>query len=429
MKIEIKTLAGSQKEIYTEVPQNEMEKYIEKATNEISKANAFDGFRKGKAPKNIVVHNIGMEKIFAEAVQKAMDDAYQKAVKDNRLIPIGHPQASIKKAAPGNELVFTLTMAILPDVKLGDYKKVKGKAVSKKTENADVDNELKTLQKKRAKYITKNEAASIGDRVEVDFESRLNGAKLEGGESKNHPVLIGNGMFVPGFEENLIGMKQGEEKEFSLVFPKEYYKKDLAEKNVNFKVAMKIVQKVELPELNDDFAKSIGKFADLENLKRSIKEGIDMEANLKAKEENRKELLKQIVNTSATEIPEILVEAEKDNMVHDLENNVTHMGMDFDMYLKNVNTTIDKLKSEWTSQAKDKVKANLVISEIAKCEKISASDEEIEIKMNETLKYYPNEDEIRKKIDLDKFKNYIAGTIINEKVFQVLEKIGEDNSK
>jgi len=429
MKISVKNLPKSEVEIAVEVTVEEMEKNMDSAAKKISNANTFDGFRQGKAPLHVVYQKIGKEKIFEEAVQSAIEKSYRDAVKENKLVPIGYPRADIKKAALGNELLFNLTVAVLPDVKLGDYKKIKGKAEPKKTTKKDIDDELNGLQKKRAKYLTKEEPAAKGDRVEIDFESRLNGVKVEGGESKNHPLVLGNGMFVPGFEDNLVGMKKDEKKEFNIIFPKDYYKKELAEKNVNFNVTMKIVQKVELPELNDEFAKSIGKFDNLESLRKSIEAGIDTEEKMKAKDEIRKKLIGEVVEASKTEIPAVLIESEKDNMVHELEHNVSHMGLEFDVYLKNVGTSVEKLKSEWTEQAEKRVKTNLVIGEIAKQEDIKAMADEIEAKANETLKYYPNEEEIRKKIDINKFKDYIAGTIINEKVFELLEAIAGNNSK
>lgn len=429
MKITVKKLPKSEIDIDVEISNEEMNAHMDSAAKNIGAANTFDGFRQGKAPLNIVYQKIGKEKIFQEAVQIAIEKSYGKAIKENKIVPIGHPKAEIKKAAIGNELLFSLSVAILPEVKLSDYSKIKGKIAAKKATQEDVNKEIVELQKKRAKYLTKEEPASEGDRVEIDFESRSGGVKVEGGESKNHPLIIGKGMFVPGFEDNLIGMRKEDKKEFSIIFPKDYYKKELAEKNVTFNVTMKLVQKVELPELNDEFAKSIGKFENMDVLRKSVEAGINAEEIMKAKEELRKKLINEIVDDSKTEIPEILIESEKNNMIHELEHNVSHMGVEFNVYLKNVNTTIEKLKSEWTEQATKRVKANLVIGEIAKKEDIRATAEEIEEKANETLRYYPNEEEIRKKIDIDKFNDYIAGGIINEKVFELLEKIGEKNSK
>ncbi|MFA6096595.1 MAG: trigger factor [Candidatus Paceibacterota bacterium] len=429
MKISVKKLPKSLVEISVEVGSEEMSKNMDASAKKMAAAGTFDGFRQGKAPVDVVYQRIGKQKIFEDAVQTTIERSYGSAVKDNKLIPIGYPKAEIKKAAIGNELIFDLVVTVLPEVRLGDYSKIKGKAEAKKVTSEDVETELKALQKKRAKYITKEEPASKGDRIEIDFESRLNGVKVEGGESKNHPLVLGNGMFVPGFEDNLAGMKKDESKEFNIIFPKDYYKKELAEKNVNFKVTMKLVQKVELPELNDEFAKSIGKFDTLEILKKNIEEGISMEEKMKAKNEIRKKLIDEIVESSKTEIPDVLIESEKDNMIHELEHNVSHMGVEFDIYLKSVNTSIEKLRSEWSEQAEKRVKANLVIGEIAKKEEIKATEQEIEEKANETLRCYPNEEEVRKKIDINKFKDYIAGTIINEKVFELLEDIAQRNAK
>ena len=428
MKNTIKDLPKSQKEITVEISVEEMEKYMNKALDKLAKNIKLDGFREGKVPKDVAKKQLGDAAIFEEASHEAIEKSYSEIIKENKLNPLGQPKAEITKAAPNNSLEYKIVISVMPEIKLGDYKTVFGKMEVKKIDDEMIEKELKTLQKKKASYITKDESAEKGDRVEIDFETRVGGVKLEGGESKNHPLIIGQGKFIFGFEDNLVGMKKDEEKEFDLVFP-ENYKKELAGKKASFKVKINLVQKVNLPEINDEFAKGLGKFESVENLRESIKKGMTMEEEGKAKEKLRGELIDQVVEKTTVEIPETLVESELTNMVNEFKNNITQTGIEFEEYLKNVNTNLEKLKTEWQPMAEKRTKTGLIMREISVQEEIKIGDEEIEKRVNETLKFYPNEEELRKNMDLEKFKDHMAGVIMNEKVFEILEKVAEEKGK
>ena len=429
MKTQIKDLPKSQTEISVEIPVEEMEKYSDKAINKLSSAHKFDGFRQGKAPKDVIRQQVGEFAIFEEATRIAVESSYLEILKENNLSPLGQPKAEIIKAALGNQFEYKITISVMPKTELWDYQKISGKIEIKEIEDKAIEQEIKTLQKKRVVHITKDEPANKGDRTEIDFESRVGGVKIEGGESKNHPLTIGENKFVPGFEENLIGMKKDDVKEFDLVFPEGYHKKELAGKNASFKVVMNIVQKVELPEINDDFAKGLGKFKDLEELKKGIREGMTAEEKNRAGEEYRNKLINDIAEKSTAEIPDILIESELENMINEFKNNITQTGIIFEDYLKNINTDIEKLKKEWGEMAKKRVMIGLTFREISIKEKIETEDGEVEERINQTLKLYPNEKEIREKLDMEKFKEHTASILVNEKVFEILEKIAKRNTK
>lgn len=428
MKIEIKDLPKSQKELNIKVFTEEMEEYTKKAVEKLAKNIKIDGFRDGKVPNDVAKKQLGDAAIFEEATHFAIESSYLKAIEENKLSPLGHPKADIVKAVPGNTLEYKIIITVMPDVKLGSYEKVSGKVEEAKIEDARIQKELETIQKKKAIYLTKSESAEKGDRVEIDFESRVGGVKIEGGESKNHPLIIGQGMFIPGFEDNIVGMKKDDIKKFSLVFPKDY-KPELAGKNVDFKVEVKIVQKVELSKIDDEFAKSVGKFKSLDDLKKNIKEGITAEEENKFKEEFKNKLIDQVSEKSVVEIPDIMVESEIENMLNEFKNNIAQTGIKFEDYLQNVNTSVEKLKIEWKDLAEKRIKSGLVMREISLKEKIKIEDEKIEERVNETLKNYPNEEEVRKNIDIEKFKNHVASIMVNEKVFEILEKIAKKNEK
>lgn len=425
MQNTIKNLEKSQKEISVAIPADEMKKYVEKATDEFVESIELDGFRKGKAPKELVVQKVGMEKIYEEAAHIAIEDSYMEVLKANpEIIPLGNPKAEITKLAPDNNFEYKMMIFVMPSVKLGDYKNISAKKDVNKIEDKQVEDEIKALQKRKAAYITKDEPVQQGDRVEIDFEVRVGGVKIEGGESKNHPLVIGEGKFIPGFEDQLVGMKKDEVKEFELKFPEDY-KADLAGKAANFKVTMDLVQKVEMPEINDEFAQSFGDIKSLQELKENIRKNMEHEEGHRAEHELEHKLLDAVVKDLEVEIPDVLVDSEINNMLAEFKGNLAQAGMDFEQYLKSVNATVEGIKEEWKPVATNKVKEHLAVREIALQEDIKASDEEITQKVDETLKYYPNGEEIRGKIDMHRFRDYVAGDILREKVMEFLKDVAE----
>lgn len=427
MQNTIKDLEKSQKEISVTVTNDEMQKYIAKATEEIAKSVELDGFRKGKVPKEVVAQKVGEAKIYEEAAHMAIEETYLEVLKANPdMIPLGQPRAEIIKMAPGNDFEYKMTISVMPKVELGDYKKVAGKKEVKKVEDSKIEDELKALQKRRAAYITKDEAAETGDRVEIDFEVRVDGVKIEGGESKNHPLIIGENKFIPGFEEKLVGMKKDDVKEFELQFP-EAYKEDLAGKMANFKVTMDLVQKVEMPEVDDKFAQSFGEIKDLSELKSNIRKSMEAEEESHAEHELEHKLIDAVVKDMKADIPAVLIDSEVNNMIAEFKGNLAQAGMDFDEYMKNANATIDGIREEWKPLAENKVKEHLIVREIALREDIKAEDKEITERVDMTLSSYPNAEEIRGKIDMHRFRDYIAGDILRGKVVKFLIEIAEKN--
>jgi trigger factor len=423
----IKDLEKSQKEITVQIPAAEMEKYVEKALDRIQSSVELDGFRKGKAPKNIVKQKVGDMKIFEEASHIAIEESYLEIITANKeIVPLGQPKAEIIKMAPGNDFEYKMVIAVMPKIELGDYKKVTGKIEVKEIEDKKIEDELAGLQKRKSVFITKDEAADKGDRVEIDFEVRIDGVKIEGGESKNHPLVVGENKFIPGFEEQLVGMKKDDVKEFELKFP-ENYKEGLADKMASFKVTMNIVQKVEVPELNDEFAKSLGEEKGLEELKKNIRKSMEHEAEHHAEHELEHKLLDQITTDMKVEIPEVLISAQLNDMVAEFRGNLSQAGMDFEQYLETANATMEGIREEWKPLAEKKVKENLAIREIASRENIKAEEDEVTLKVDQTLKYYPNEEEIRGKIDMHRFRDYIAGDILRGKVVEFLRGVAEKN--
>ena len=308
------------------------------------------------------------------------------------------------------------------EIKLGKYKGLKTKKNKLEIEEQEIKKALEYLQKSRAKIITVNRPAKKGDRVEVDFEIRQGSVKTENGTSKNHPLILGEARFLPGFEEEIEGMTGGEEKEFALKAPTDWPDRRIASKNLDFKVKMNLVQQRDLPVIDDEFAKSLGNFKSLSEVKKSIKQGLLQEKEIKEKERIRIELIEKIAQDSKMEIPNILIEQELEKMLIGLKASIESMSLDFEKYLKEIKKTADELKKDWQKQAKKRVEIALCLQEIAERENIKVSDEEVKERINQDLKHHPDTKEVEKNIDLAALKEYTKGVLRNKKVFEFLEQ-------
>ena len=426
--VKIQKLAKSQIEIEVEISGEDMAGLRDLTLKEMAAVAAIKGFRPGKAPKDLVEKEIGGEKIDQETIQSALEKTYPQIIIDNEIEAIGRPEITIMKFAAGNPFVYKAKVSVLPEVVLPDYKKIAGETLTKErkvfsVEDKEVNDALAWLQKSRAKYVAVNRPVQKGDFVEIDFETRLAGVKIENGESKNHGLIIGEGGFMPGFEDNLVGMEVGREKEFSLKAPDDYFAKNLAGKSLDFKARLNVLQQRELPALDDDFAKGLGNFDGLEALKKNVKDGIIAEKEQKEKERARMKTIEAIAEQTNFEAPQVLIDYELEKMMSELNQSVGRLGLSFDQYLSQIKKTADELKKEMVPSAEKRVRIALVLKAIAKKENINVPENEIEAQMNETLKRYPADGGAKKNIDLEQLKDYTKGVIRNEKVFQLLEKI------
>lgn len=435
MKTEIKNLPKSEVEILIELDPIAWGKFVDEATRELGREVKIEGFRPGMAPKEMVEQKIGQGRLLEAAADLAVRRTYPKVLEQKNIDAIGRPEVQVLKVAIGNPFEFKIKTAVLPPIKLADYKKIaqadKPKTKDQlKVEEKEIQDSLNWLQKSRTKYITVVRPAQPGDRVEVDFTARQEGKTIENGESpakldesKNHPLLIGEGKFVPGFEDQLIGLKEGGNKNFSLIFPDDFASKNLAGKLVDFTVKMSLVQEPQMSELNDEFAKSLGKFENLEALKKNVKEGLIIEKERQDKEAWRAKVLQAIVKKSEMELPEIMVQAELHKMEDEFKANLTQMGLAYEEYLKNIKKTGEEMKKEWLFKAKERAQAGLVLQQIAEAEKIVVADLEAEEEMNHIIKHYPDWEAVKAKIDMAQLMEYTKGRLKNEKVFEALEKM------
>jgi trigger factor len=424
--MEIKKLPKSQIEFSITVSAAEFEKFINTAAEDLSKDLKIDGFRPGKAPRNVVEQKVGAEKVLAHGAERAIKKTYVDAVTKNKLDTIGEPKITITKIAVGNDLEYKATAAVIPEIKLSNYRRdvrsIKKPKLEKVTKQ-QIEKELETLQKSRAKLVTVARAAKKDDRVEIDFEVFAGGKVIEGGSAKNHPLTIGENYFIPGFEDQLVGMKEKEEKEFKLDFPKDYHQKKLAGKPARFKVKMNLVQKKELPEIDDTFAKGLGKFENLAAFKKNLSEGIELEQKHKSDEKWRAQAIEKIAVESQIELPDVLVDQELEKMMAEFEQNIAAMGLQLETYLENIKKSKSEITKGWKESAEKRVRAALVLKEIAKAEEIKVPSDEVEEEMNKVLAYYKSVGNIDKNVDMERLYAYAKGILSNEKVFELLESL------
>jgi trigger factor len=426
---EIKKLPNSQMEVKVCVSWNEWEKYIDLAAADYSKEIKIQGFRSGKAPRNMVEQKVGKGALLDAAAQRAIQGTYPKVVLENKIDTIGAPKAEILKLAEGNDLEYKVICAVIPEVTMKPWKsaieKINKEYSKKKAEvsEEEVGKELENIAKSRVQNVKVEREARDGDNVILDFEVKRDSVPIENGSSKNHPLILGRGVFIPGFEEQVIGMKAGETKSFELTFPKDYHDKGLAGTPAQFGVTVNEVQERKSPELSDEFARSLGKFKDLAEMRKNVEEGMLEEKKQELKGKHQTELIEALIGSLQAELPEVLIHEELHKMINEFEVQLQGMGMTFDQYLQQLGKKIDELEHEWEPQAIKRIKAALALEEIAKEKEIEVTSVEVEAEMNKTLAQYKKIKDVEKNIDLGKLYNYIKGMKQNEKVLEMLEKI------
>jgi len=336
MKVQIEKLPASKIKLNIEVSSDIVDQYIDKAYIEVSKHLKIPGFRPGHIPKNIVEQKAGSRVIHDEAVRLLIPYAYVEAIGQEKILAIGRPEISVKKFAPNNPAEFEAIVPVVPEVKLGDYKKVKVERKDVNIESLEVEEMLKNLQKRESILKPKEGSIEEGDWAEIDFDGHKKGILLEKLKSRNHPLIVGEKVFMPEFEQNLIGLKAGDEKEFDVQFPPEHFEKDIAGENIHFKIKIHMVQEIKLPELDDEFAKRIsgGAEKDLEGLKKDIENALFKQKTHEERNRVEQEVIKQLNNYAEIDIPHILIDDEVKQMKKDLESRLSTQGLKISRYIE-----------------------------------------------------------------------------------------------
>ena len=385
------------------------------------------GFRKGKAPQNIVEKYYGKEIFYEDAFNEIAGEEYANAVEENKLEVVSKPQIDIVTMEKGQDLVFTATVATKPEVELGKYKGIEIEKIEYNVEDSDIENNLKQMQEKNSRVISVETPVEKGNIAVIDFEGFVDGKAFEGGKGENYSLEIGSGSFIPGFEDQVIGMKIDEEKDINVKFPDEYFSKDLAGKDATFKVKVHEIKKKELPELDDEFAKDVSEFDTLKELKDSIKERLEKDNEQKAKYEKEDAIMKVITEGMKVDIPAGMIEAEVDNMVKDMEQRMSYQGLKLEQYLKMLNKTEAEFKKDYEPQAIQAIKSRLALEAIIKAEKIEVTEKEIKEKLEEMAKNYgKTAEELEKN---ESIKDYIKQGIESEKTISFLVENAKEVAK
>ncbi len=377
------------------------------------------GFRKGKAPMNIVEQHYGSEIFYEDTFNELVPDIYDEAIKENKIEAVSRPDIDITQMGKGKELIFTATVQTKPEVELGKYKGIELKKIEYNVSDKDVEHELGHMAEHNARLITvEDRPVEKGDIAVIDFEGFLDGKPFEGGKAEKHELEIGSNTFIPGFEDQVIGMKLDEEKDLNVTFPEDYFSKDLAGKPVVFKVKLHEIKKKELPKMDDEFAKDVSEFDTLEELKNSIKDRLQKENDEKAKYETEDAAIKAVCDNVKLDIPSGMIETEIDNMLKDTEQRLQYQGLTLEQYYKLIGKPETVLRDEMKETAEKNVKSRLVIEAIIKAEDIKPDEEKVEEKLKEMAKGYgKTEEEMLKNTYL---KDYITENMKVEKVINFI---------
>lgn len=427
MKVSKKNLEKSQVELNVELSWPEFQVYVKKGVDKISREVKIEGFRPGKAPYEILKQKIGEMTILEEAARIAINKTLDKVIGENiDGQPVGQPKVDIIKLAPGNPMEYKVVLAILPAVKLGDYKNLKIKLQKAETKDEEVGKTLEQLREMRAKEVLAEREIRDTDKVIVNIAMFLDKVPIEGGQSQDAAILVGKDYLVPGFDKKLLGAKKGEVREFSLPYPRDHYQKNLAGKMVEFKVEIKEVYERQLPKLDDELAKTL-QAKNLEELKKGIKKNIIHQKEHEAKQKADLAALDKIMEkTKFGDIPEILVEHEARQMMAEMEEGISAQGGKFEDYLASLGKTRDQLRLDMLPNAVRRVKSALVIREIALAENIKISEEDIDKKQADLIKQYKGYEKAKERIKEPAYREFLRNAMTNDRV---LERLREWNVK
>ena len=402
-----------------EIEAEKFDEAMKKVYSKTAKYFTIPGFRKGKAPMNIVEKHYGSEIFYEDTFNELVPDIYDNAIKENNIEAVSKPAIDISQMEKGKNLIFTAVVQIKPEVTLGKYKGIELKKIEYTVSDKDVEHELGHMAEHNARLVSiEDRPVENGDTTVIDFEGSIDGVPFEGGKAEKHELEIGSGTFIPGFEDQVIGMKLEEEKDITVTFPEDYFSKELAGKPAVFKVKLHEIKKKELPKMDDEFAKDVSEFDTLEELKKDIKDKMQKENEEKAKYETEDLAIKTVCDDVKVEIPSGMIETEIDNMVKDVEQRLQYQGLTLQQYYSLSGKTEAVVRDEMKEQAEKSVKSRLVLEAVIKAEDIKVEDSEVEEKLKEMAKNYnrPEEDMLKN----DYLKDYIRE---NRKVEKAIEFI------
>lgn len=398
-------------------------KVFEEGMNTVYKKNikyfSVPGFRKGKVPMNMVEKFYGAHIFYEDTFNEIVPDIYDNTIKEEKIDAVSRPAITIVQMEKGKDLIFTALVQTKPEVKLGKYKGIALEKNQYEVTDAEVEQELEKMADRNSRMVTVTDrAAKLEDTVVIDFCGSVDGKEFEGGKAENHELKLGSNTFIPGFEDQVVGMKTEEEKDIQVKFPEEYFSKDLAGKDAVFKVKVHEIKEKELPKIDDEFAKDVSEFDTLKELKADIKAKKEEQNTARAKSELQEAAVKAVADTTEVDIPSGMIEAEMEAMVEDMDRRLSYQGIRLEQYLKMVGKTMEDYKKESEEPAKESVKMRLVLEAVSKDAKIEVSDKEIEDKMKELATTYGRKEE--ELMANEELKKNIEASIKSEKSIEYM---------
>ncbi len=416
-------LEGSKVKLTIEVAADEFEKAVQQAYLKTRKNYNVPGFRKGHAPRKVIENAYGWLVFFDEAFDIVYPEAYEAAVKEHGVTPVDRPDVSILSCEQGAPVVFAAEVAVKPEVVLGAYK---GIEVEKHEYNVTDEMVEAEIDKEREKIASTTEVAgrpvANGDKVNLDYSGSVGGVKFDGGTAENQELTIGSGMFIPGFEEQMVGMNPGEERDITVTFPEQYHSEELAGKEAVFHVKVNAIEETILPEADDEFAKDVSEFDTIEELRADKRKKLEEAEAQHAKNLRENELITKACENAAVEIPEAMIERQMDHILNDIRYRLSMQGVSLEDYCKYTGASIEDMRKEMRGDAEKRVKSQLVLEAISKAEAIEAAAEEIEEKLNEYAAQFGDKAETFKAGLTDEDKLYFADQIVLDKTIALLNE-------
>ena len=401
MSLQVEKLEKNMAKLTVEVPAEEFEKALTAAYNKNKGRFNIPGFRKGKAPRAMVEKMYGAGVLYEDAINEALDATYGDAVEESGLDIVSRPEIGVVQVEKGQNLIYTATVAVKPEVTLGEYKGIEVTKATAEVTEEDIEAELKRVQEQNSRLVTvEDRAVEDGDQTVVDFEGFVDGKLFDGGKGEDYPLTIGSHSFIDTFEEQLIGKNIGEACEVNVTFPNEYHSTELAGKPAMFKVTVKEIKRKELPELNDEFAGEVSEYDTLEEYKNDIKEKVAERKQKAAATENEDHVVEKVVENAAMDIPEPMIDSQVNNMVNDYARRMQSQGLSLDQYMKFTGMTIETLREQMKPQALKRIQTRLVLEAVAKAENITVSDEAVEKEIATMAESY--------KMEVSQIKEYLG---------------------
>ena len=384
-----------------EATAEEFEAGLNTAYNKSKSKINVPGFRKGKAPRKIIEQLYGQEVFFEDAANAIIPDAYAKACIESELDIVSQPKISVTQLEKGKPFVFEAEVAVRPEVELGKYKGVEVSKADTEATDADVEEEIKKVAEQNSRTITvEDRAVKDGDMTVIDFEGFIDGEAFEGGKGENYPLTIGSHSFIDNFEDQIIGMNIGDEKEINVTFPEDYHAEELKGKPATFKVSVKEIKEKQLPDIDDDFAQDVSDFDTLDEYKADLKKKIAERKEAEAKKQKETEAIEKIVADSKMDIPQAMIDTQVTRMAEDFAQRLQQQGLSLEMYFKYTGLTAEKILDDMKPEAVKRIQNSLVLEAVAKAENIQVSDDEFNSELSKMAEMY--------KMEVDKIKEFMG---------------------